>query len=38
MYLKDLMYKNDLSINIGVSLNLSWKYIDYQSVRIIDIV
>ena len=38
MYLKDLMYKNILSLNIGVSLNLSWKYIDYKSVRIIDII
>lgn len=38
MYLKDLMYKNILSLNIGVNLDLSWKYIDYKSVRIIDIV
>ncbi len=37
MYLKDLMYKNILSLNIGVSLNLSWKYIDYKSVRILDV-
>lgn len=38
MYLKDLMYKNILSLNIGVNLDLSWKYIDYKSVRIIDII
>ena len=38
MYLKDLMYKNILSLNIGVNLDLSWKYIDYKSIRIIDII
>jgi len=37
MYLKDLMYKNNLSLNIGISLNLSWKYIDYKSVRILNV-
>jgi len=37
VYLKDLMYKNNLSLNISVNLNLSWKYVDYESVRIIDI-
>ena len=38
LYLKDLMYKNNLSLNIGISLNLSWKYIDYESVRILNVV
>tara|TARA_B100000900_G_scaffold350921_1_gene317745 strand:+ start:1828 stop:1935 length:108 start_codon:yes stop_codon:yes gene_type:complete len=33
----DLMYKNILSLNIGVSLNLSWKYIDHKSVSILDV-
>ena len=38
VYLKDLMYKNNLSLNISVNLNLSWKYINYESVSIIDVI
>ena len=37
LYLMDLMYKNILSLNIVVSLNLSWKYIDHKSVSILDV-
>ena len=35
--LSDLMYKNILSINILVLLDLSWKYIDYKKVIIDDV-
>jgi len=34
MELKDLMYKDILSIDIVVLLDLSWKYIDYKKVII----
>ena len=37
MQLSDLMYKNILSINILVLLDLSWKYIDYKKVIIDDV-
>ena len=37
VFLKDLMYKNNLSLNISVNLNLSWKYVDYESVSIINV-
>lgn len=35
--LSDLMYKDVLSINIVVLLDLSWKYIDYKKVIIDDV-
>ena len=37
MELSDLMYKNILSIDIVVLLDLSWKYIDYKKVIIDDV-
>jgi hypothetical protein len=35
--LTDLMYKNILSIDILVLLDLSWKYIDYKKIIIDDV-
>ncbi len=35
--LRDLMYKNILSINIVVLLDLSWKYINYKKIIIDDV-
>ena len=37
MQLSDLMYKDILSIDIVVLLDLSWKYIDYKKVIIDDV-
>ena len=37
MELSDLMYKDILSIDIVVLLDLSWKYIDYKKVIIDDV-
>lgn len=37
MQLSDLMYKDILSIDIVVFLDLSWKYIDYKKVIIDDV-
>ena len=37
MQLSDLMYKDILSIDIVVLLDLSWKYIDYNKVIIEDV-
>jgi len=37
MQLSDLMYKDILSIDIVVLLDLSWKYIDYKEVIIDDV-
>tara|TARA_B110000967_G_scaffold191628_1_gene217463 strand:+ start:498 stop:614 length:117 start_codon:yes stop_codon:yes gene_type:complete len=34
MQLSDLIYKDILSIDIVVLLDLSWKYIDYKKVII----
>jgi hypothetical protein len=37
MELSDLIYKDILSIDIVVLLDLSWKYIDYKKVIIDDV-